>query len=198
MTSMLSQSAVMSGYGGDITVTAVINDDGIIAYLLVDAACETEGIGQQVMDPAFLTQFLGKSLPVTLGTDVDAIAGATVTSQAVVDALNLLDTEYDNTYDRSTVVNQRSVMTEYTYVLSENGYNSDVKVTVNIDKSGVITSLRIDASGEGNGAAVMDSEFRNQFIGKTLPLTLGDGIDAVSGATSTSQSVVDALNRLVD
>ena len=186
------------GSGGDITVTAIINDDGIIAHLLVDASCETEGIGQQVMDPAFLTQFLGKSLPLTLGVDVDAIAGATVTSQAVVDALNMLDTQYDNTTNGHTVVNQRSVVSEVVYVLSQPGYASTVKVTVKLDPNGVITSLRIDASGEGNGAAVMEAAFRNQFIGKTLPVALGSGIDAVSGATATSQAVVDALNRLAD
>ena len=40
--------------------------------------------------------------------------------------------------------------------------------------------------------------FLGQFIGKSLPLTLGSGVDAVSGATTTSQAVVDALNRLAD
>ena len=198
MTSMLAQNAVAAGYSGDVVVTAIINDEGIIAHLLVDASCETEGIGQQVMDPAYLTQFLGKTLPLTLGTDVDTVSGATISSQAVVDALNLLDTQYGNTVDEKTVVNQRSVISEVIYTLSQDGYASKVKVTVKMDVNGVITSLRIDASGEGNGVAVMETAFRNQFIGKTLPLTLGSGVDAVSGATATSQAVVDALNRLAD
>ena len=198
MVSMLSQNAMAKGFASDVTVTAIINDNGVIAYLLVDASGETEGVGTQVMEPAFMAQFLGKSLPVTLGEDVDAVAGATVTSQAVVDALNLLYTQYGSTPDSRTIVNQRSVVSEEIYVLSEAGYSSSVKVTVKVNKDGVITSLKVDAAGEGNGAAVMEAGFRNQFIGRSLPVNLGSGVDAVSGATATSQAVVDALNRLAD
>ena len=42
-----------------------------------------------------------------------------------------------------------------------------------------------------------DEDFQNQFIGKTLPLTLGEDVDALSGATITSTAIVDALNTLV-
>lgn len=48
--------------------------------------------------------------------------------------------------------------------------------------------------GEEVGA---DEAFLAQFIGKTCPLVLGDGIDAVSGATSTSSSVVEAVNSAI-
>ncbi|HCJ88846.1 MAG TPA: hypothetical protein DHV94_05505, partial [Clostridiales bacterium] len=36
------------------------------------------------------SQFIGKSAPLTLGVDIDAVTGATLTSQAVVDAVNQL------------------------------------------------------------------------------------------------------------
>ena len=41
-----------------------------------------------------------------------------------------------------------------------------------------------------------EEEFTSQFIGKTLPVKLGEDVDAVSGATITSTVVVDALNSL--
>lgn len=41
----------------------------------------------------------------------------------------------------------------------------------------------------------MEDDFTSQFIGKSAPLTLGDGIDAISGATITSTAVVDAANE---
>ena len=47
-------------------------------------------------------------VPLTLGTDVDAVSGATITSQAVVDALNLLTPDYDNA-SAAPVIDQRSV-----------------------------------------------------------------------------------------
>ena len=43
-------------------------------------------------DEDFLKQFIGKKLPLELGKDkdVDVLSGATITSTAIVDALNTL------------------------------------------------------------------------------------------------------------
>ena len=88
LVSMLSQNALAEGFGGMVKVSAVVNTQGTIAYLTIDASCETPEIGQKVMETEYLVQFLGKTLPLTLGADVDAATGATATSQAVVDAVN--------------------------------------------------------------------------------------------------------------
>ncbi len=72
-----------------LTVNAVLDDDAKIASVKVDASSQTENIGSLVeTDKKFLDQFIGKSLPLTMGEDVDALTGATISSQAVVDALN--------------------------------------------------------------------------------------------------------------
>ena len=71
-----------------ITVNAIVNGQGAIAYLTVDASGETEGLGQKVMETEYLVQFLGKRLPLTLGTDVEAVTGATVTSKAITHCVN--------------------------------------------------------------------------------------------------------------
>ena len=50
---------------------------------------ETPGLGQKVKDEAFSGQFAGKdAAPLTLGTDIDAITGATVSSRAAANAGN--------------------------------------------------------------------------------------------------------------
>ena len=69
---------------------------------------------------------------------------------------------------------------------------------VEIDKNHVITALTVDASSEfyALGGKCADEAFTSQFIGKSAPLTLGVDIDAVTGATLTSQAVVDAVNQL--
>ena len=92
-----------------LKVNATLDDEARIASIEVDASAQTEGIGSLVgTDSAFLDQFIGKRLPVrlagtaaTAGTgggetdaaaeeadQVDALSGATISSQAVVDALN--------------------------------------------------------------------------------------------------------------
>ena len=47
----------------------------------------------------------------------------------------------------------------------------------------------------GVGSGVREEAFTSQFIGKTPPLTLNQDIDAVSGATLSSQAAVDAVNE---
>lgn len=82
------KTATAQGHDGPVTVTAIVNSEGVIVWLDADVSGESRAEG--VAQPAFLTQFPGKSLPLTLGADVDAVSGATVSSQAVVDALNTL------------------------------------------------------------------------------------------------------------
>ena len=65
--------------------------DGVITAIKVDSANETPGFGTRCgEDEAFLGQFIGKKATPDLGEGIDALAGATVTSKAVVEALNTL------------------------------------------------------------------------------------------------------------
>ena len=83
------QTAVANGFCGDVTVHVVLKD-GVITKLTVDTPDETPALGGQCSEEAFTSQFIGKSLPVTLGDGIDAVSGATITSTAVVEALNSL------------------------------------------------------------------------------------------------------------
>ena len=84
-----------------VTADLVLDEEGKIASVSVDAASQTPGIGSLVgTDRQFLDQFIGKKLPLSLsntasGEDaadedhvVDAVTGATISSQAAVDAMN--------------------------------------------------------------------------------------------------------------
>ena len=176
------KTATAAGYdGNDITVN-VTDENGVITSLTVDASTQTAGLGQKCAEEAFTAQFIGKSAPLTLGEGIDAVASATITSQAVVDAVNSLYAEAP-----------AKVLTT-----KVKGWHEGVAVTVEIDKNHVITALTVDASGEfyALGGKCADEAFTSQFIGKSAPLTLGVDIDAVTGATLTSQAVVDAVNQL--
>ena len=75
--------------GGAVTVTAVLDGEARIKELAIDASTQTPEFGGRTQaEPEFAQRFIGKSLPVKLGEDVDALTGATVTSTAVVEALN--------------------------------------------------------------------------------------------------------------
>ena len=176
------KTATAAGYDGNEITVNVTDENGVITSLTVDASTQTPGLGQKCADEAFTSQFKGKSAPFTLGDGIDAVASATITSQAVVDAVNSLYAEAPAKALSATV----------------NGWHKGVVVTVEIDKNHVITALTVDASGEfyALGGKCADKAFTSQFIGKSAPLTLGVDVDAVTGATLTSQAVVDAVNQL--
>ena len=71
-----------------VYATLVLGEDLTISSLSVNADSQTEGYGQNCEEDTFTMRFVGKSLPLKLGEDVDALSGATITSQAVVDAMN--------------------------------------------------------------------------------------------------------------
>ena len=84
-------STTVQGFGGDVTVNVMLNDDNSIAALSIDTPNETEGLGKRASEPEFTDQFIGKSAPFAYGEDgIEAITGASVTSTAVLGALNEL------------------------------------------------------------------------------------------------------------
>ncbi len=176
------KTATAAGYDGNEITVNVTDENGVITSLTVDASTQTPGLGQKCAEEAFTSQFIGKSAPLTLGEGIDAVASATITSQAVVDAVNSLYAEAP----------AKALSTKV------KGWHEGVAVTVEIDKNHVITALTVDASSEfyALGGKCADEAFTAQFIGKKAPLTLGVDIDAVTGATLTSQAVVDAVNQL--
>ena len=79
------------GYGGDVVVMVGINADGNIESITVTQQTETKGIGSNVVsNNEYLAQYSGLSAaePLALNEDVDAWAGATVSSTAVINAVN--------------------------------------------------------------------------------------------------------------
>jgi len=69
------------GYGGEVTVTVTVDGDDIVSVKAVGEK-ETEGVGSKAID-----ELPGK-IEEADSTDVDAVAGATVTSNAIKEAVD--------------------------------------------------------------------------------------------------------------
>ena len=191
------KTATTAGYDGNEITVNVTDENGVITSLMVDASTQTPGLGQKCAEEAFTSQFVGKSAPLTLGEGIDAVASATITSQAVVDAVNSLYAAAEPV-EEPTEAPAATEAPAKAQSLTVKGWHDGVVVTVEVDQNLVITALTVDASGEfyALGGKCADEAFTSQFIGKKAPLTLGEDIDAVTGATLTSQAVVDAVNQL--
>ena len=76
------------GYVDEITMLVGVSNEGTVTGLVVTDQHETSGLGGKILtDVDFLGQFLYGGT-VEVGTDVDAITGATVTSKAVARCVN--------------------------------------------------------------------------------------------------------------
>ncbi|MBR3905142.1 MAG: FMN-binding protein [Clostridia bacterium] len=196
-------SASSKGYGGPVEVKATFDDNGQILTMEIGGSrfAESDGFGSRALEPAFAQQFVGKCAPVSIG-DIDALSGATVTTDAVISALNkawnkrveaALAPAAEETAEPADVPVTGAVITS-----SSKGYNGPVAVSVTFDAEGKITSLSIGnekfAETQGVGDKALDPAFAQQFIGKQAPVNMGD-IDAISGATVTTEAVVNAINK---
>lgn len=79
----------LDGRDGPITLSVGFLPDGTLSGILYSELNETPGIGMNVQEESFTGQFVGIPAQIlTLGSDVDAVSGATISSQAVLNAVN--------------------------------------------------------------------------------------------------------------
>lgn len=79
------------GYDSPVAVTVTFDKDGAIVALQIgdEQFAETPGLGARVKEEAFINQFIGKVPPLSYeDEELDAITGASLTSKAVLDAIN--------------------------------------------------------------------------------------------------------------
>ncbi|HHT14872.1 MAG TPA: FMN-binding protein [Clostridiales bacterium] len=182
-------TASVQGFAGPVVVEVTFDDNKTITDIKIgdDSFAETPGIGDKVLAPEFAQMLIGKSAPLTIN-DIDAISKATITSQAVVDAINVAIEQLSS---------GGMVFSAGTATASVQGFAGPVVVEVTFDDNKIITDIKIGddsfAETPGIGDKVLAPEFAQMLIGKSAPLAIKD-IDAISKATITSQAVVDAIN----
>ena len=190
------------GYAGPIEVMTGIEVTGTLSGISVGGTDfkETEGLGARAKEPAFTDQFKGKQPPLTVGQQIDAIAGATVTSRAVTQAVNEAAQRVSAMTGSPAAPSEQPAATDAdrTVNVSTMGYGGPVLVRMTMDDEGAIAAIDIGGARfnetAGLGALAKEPAFANQFIGKKPPLAMTD-IDAIAGATVTTQAVLDAVNE---
>ncbi|NLV57868.1 MAG: FMN-binding protein [Clostridiales bacterium] len=232
-------TVTVSGFAGPVEVTLGLDLNNTISAISVGGSsfAETAGLGALAKESAFTDQFKGKTVPITLNVDVDAISGATITSRAVVDGVNTVaqalgvemsaavpepsqeaseSAPPSSASDDSRLAAYPGAETfvngSFTYdvqvggktvgkvaMVTVQGFESPIEVTVGVDNSNTLTGISVGGSGfaetPGLGAKAKEPAFTDQFAGKSLPVVLGEGIDAISSATVTSTAVVKGVNE---
>lgn len=195
----------VQGYGGPIELMIGVEKNRTLRGIHVGGASfnETEGLGAKAKEPSFTEQFTGKMPPVTPGQNIDGISGATITTKAVTDGVNKAVERLNVLIGDPVPVQpeptfERTALDGRTVNASVIGYGGPVLVRLTLDENDAISAVDIGSvrfqETAGVGSRVRDAAFANQLIGKKPPLTLDDDLDAISGATVSSQAVVDAIN----
>lgn len=87
-----------SGYNGDVNMTVGVGLDGTYTGMSIDYQNETAGLGANVVKDDFRNQYAGKATSTELSvsktgpsdTEIQALAGATITSKAATNAVNVV------------------------------------------------------------------------------------------------------------
>ena len=168
-------TASEQGCLSEVAVTVTVTG-GKVTNVAIDASGETPELGGAAAET--LADELTKAGS-TAG--VDAVSGATLTSNAVFTAMDSCLAQ------AGTGSAGAEDLTDGTYTSSAKGCLSDVETV----SGGKVSEVAIDASGETpelGGAAAETLADALTKAGST------NGVDAVSGATLTSEAVFTAMN----
>ena len=204
-------TASKTGYQSPIAVTMGVGTDGVVTKAVIGDSnfAETEGLGTRVRTESYQAQFEG--LVVAEGGAIECLSGATVSSTAVLDASNaalkcvnevaLGNTPADGNLLAFGVAEKKPAASAPVTgnTATAQGFQSEVSVTATFDANGAVETIEIGSAEETPGFGTRcaeDEAFLNQFIGKTAPFTAGENVEVLSGATVTSNAVIDALNQL--
>ena len=199
------------GYGGEIPITIGVSTEGYVTQVYVGSLQETQGLGSRVGDDAFKEQFIAIAAdPDTLRSDVDTIAGATISSSAFVNAVQEMLSytkttlgiephagDKDAILAEAAAINGGDESEDAAVETTTNSYDvtgfAPFKVEVTVDSNGKIVSVVVPENNEtaGFGAdLIADQSVFDALVGQDIATAQ---IDVKAGATLTSNAINDAL-----
>ena len=193
-----------TGFGGTITVEVTISGGKIASITVLSAAGETASYFASAQ--GVISRIISGQTP-----NVDAVSGATYSSNGIIQAVqnalakagNNSATKPVKTYkknDKKTNTTTKPVeipkpsgniaYKDGTYTAEADGFNGSVKVTVTI-KNGKITNI--------SNSNTDTKEYFNKAWSRIQPAILKKqavyGVDTVSGATFSSNGILEAVQK---
>lgn len=188
------------GFGGPVQAEVTVAGDKIIALSLTGEG-ETPEIGGAAMSS--LTEAITAAQTLE---GVDAVSGATITSEAVFSAVKSamgIETAEEETKAEETKAEETKA--EETEAVKEElegalkgtakGFGGEIQAQAVVDENGTITALILTGEGETPeiGGTAME-----ELTGAIMEKGTVEGVDAVSGATVTSEGVFAAVKAALE
>ena len=195
-----------TGFGGTVTVQVTVSGGKITAIDIVDASGET---------PSYFSSAIGVIGKMLAGQtpNVDAVSGATYSSNGIIQAVQNALSKAGNSKTKVTKTNKKNNKTnnkttkpveilkpsenvtykDGTYTAEAEGFDGLVKVTVMI-KNGKITAI--------SNTNTDTKQYFNKAWQKIQPKILQKqavyGVDTVSGATFSSNGILQAVQKALE
>ena len=179
-------TAAVKGFGGDVTVTLTLDADGAIAAAVAEGPAETPEIGGKALEALNegpLAALKGVK-PADLDPEaIDAVAGATFTSNAVKTALGMLKGNGDG-----------AAVQDGTYTVTVPAYSVTEQMTLNVTfQDGKLAQIETVTAGNTPAIfATVESSLYPRLIDSQSLET-----DAISGATVASNAVKLAVEQAI-
>lgn len=182
-------TATVDGRNGPLTMEGVFTEDAIES-LTVTSHSETEGISDGAI------QDLPQQIVDAQSLQVDAVAGATITSEAVIAAVKDLVEQAGGdvqALENAGTAEYSKAMTAGTYTATARGHHSDVTVEVTVSDEAIesVTVVADDETYNISDAAI-----------DTVPGRIVEhqsvNVDGVAGATMTSQAILNAVRDCIE
>lgn len=174
-----------AGFGGDLTVEVTVKDTKVTKVEVKDNSEDEEYLKKA---SALLDKIVENQ-----GTDgLDVVSGATFSSNGILDAFNdaMKNVESAEATDSATASKEYK---DGTYTGTAAGFGGDLTVAVTV-KDKKISKVEVKDNSEDEeylkkASALLDTIVENQGT---------DGLDVVSGATFSSNGILDAFNNAME
>ena len=180
-----SYTASADGFGGPVDVTVEIGEKGGISNLTVTGESETPDVGGAAI-PLLKQAILAKQ-----DADVDAVTGATFTSDAVkLAAAEALAQAGGAEVDSGPRAPEGDLFIPGTYTETATGFGGPVDVTITVSED-KIEEVKIEGDQETDNIG----SFAVDMLDDRIMEAQSPNIDALTGATVTSNAILGAAKK---
>lgn len=171
----------VSGFMSQLHMLVGVQNDGTVTSVSIPESHETYGLGQNARGDWYFLASLIKSTGDLTVADTDAVTGATITSSAVVNAVNSASKYIAGS-------NEGGASADGVLTGTANGFGGPITVEVTMDGDD-ITSVVIVSNSETPSVAGAALE--------QIPAAIAEAdspeVDIVAGATYTSDGIINAV-----
>ncbi|MDD3187095.1 MAG: RnfABCDGE type electron transport complex subunit D [Bacilli bacterium] len=193
----------VSGYSSVIKAEIKLNSTEVVSYTILE---DDDNFYPRVKQTDFVNDLVENQANLN---DVDTVAGATISSQAIKNLLINVINDYTNGegYNYSKVTDEETDFviesTEETaygtiYNVKKNSYGGDLRLAVLVS-DGIIVNIDVIEQNDSRFDEIYNNDYLNQIIDNQYDLV---ALDTIGGATESSsnlkQAVIDLLSSIGD